>query len=60
MSLMSARAEFTPFAAQLAVQSGKFGGALTQLKEYGWDVRTLKFSIRHLGLLYRPEYADRA
>lgn len=57
MSLMSSRAEFTPFAARMAAHAGPYGSALQQLKELGWDVRTLKFSVRHLGWLYRPEFA---
>jgi len=32
---------------------------LKRLVELGWDLRTLTFSVKHLGWLYRPDYAGR-
>lgn len=34
-----------------------FNGGIERMKALNWDLRTLDFSIRHLGWLYRPDFA---
>jgi hypothetical protein len=57
MSLMSSFVNFSRLAALRAVRDHEFKSAMSRLEELGWDLRTLKFSVRHNGLLYRPEFA---
>jgi hypothetical protein len=59
LALLSSRAHFSRPAGLEAVRQGKFQPAMGQLEELGWDLRTLKFSVKHSGLLYRPDFAGK-
>lgn len=63
LSLLSRPPSFSRNAGQeLLSQISKnfFMGGVERLESLGWDLRTLDFSIRHLGWLYRPDFAGRA
>lgn len=60
MSLFSRPAHFSILSAKVACRRGDWKSAREVLTQLGWDERTLKLSVRHLGWLYRPDFAGQA